>query len=115
MLKVSLLLAGPERSGGPASNNGRPTPDPSFGSAVVCSRVPILLGLFHPVTQNVELQDDAVVHKSTSRSMAAAVVMGSLCHILFRSDMGSSTPRGALQKGSRKQQGIAEEEGTLLR
>src|SRR5580692_6573183 len=64
MVKVSLLLAGPERSGGPASNNGRPTPDPSFGCAVVCSRVPILLGLFDPVTQNVELQDDAVVHKS---------------------------------------------------
>src|ERR1017187_9609423 len=50
------------RSGGPASNNGRPTAAPSVGFAAVRRRVPILLGLLHPVARNIQLQDDAVVN-----------------------------------------------------
>src|ERR1017187_4031582 len=83
MPEMSLLLAGPERSpswaerracqqqraadrggrgGAPASNNGRPTADPSVDFAAVRRCVPILLGLLHSVARDIQLQNDAVVH-----------------------------------------------------
>jgi hypothetical protein len=44
-----LLLAGPEQSGGPASNNGRWSPSRSGGFAAIRCRAPVLGGLLHPV------------------------------------------------------------------